>query len=139
MIRFYKDREKRILEPKLFSDVAEKLADNIYKSGLQKRKDGKQKLEFNNRTQIRKFYDEVVRLNSLANNKTSPEEWDNVLPYLNMLIAKAAYAQGRKSVTRDFVDLLKNCINEVHEKKDLEVFANFFEAFMGFYRKYGEN
>ena len=96
-------------------------------------------MEFNKRTQIRKFYDEVVRLNSLANNKTNPEEWDNVLPYVNMLIAKAAYAQGRNSVTPDFVDLMKNCIKEVREKKDLEVFANFFESFMGFYRKYGEN
>ena len=33
MISFYKDKEKRILNPTLFSDVAEKLADDIYKSG----------------------------------------------------------------------------------------------------------
>ena len=74
------------MNPTLFSDVAEKFADKIYKSGLQKK---------NKRTQIRKFYDEVIRLNSLANNKTNPEEWDNILPYVNMLIAKAAYAEGR--------------------------------------------
>lgn len=126
MISFYKDRERRILEPTLFSDVAMDLAEKIYNSGRGKA---------NKRSQLRRFFDEVIRLNSRSKN----EEWDNILPYVNMLIAKAAYAQGRNNVTLDFVDLMKDCIREVHEKKDLEVFANFFEAFIGFYRKYGEN
>ncbi|NVM21956.1 MAG: type III-A CRISPR-associated protein Csm2 [Desulfobacterales bacterium] len=139
MISFYKDREKRILNPDLFSDVAEKLADNIYKSGLRKKKNGKQKLELNKRTQIRKFYDEVIRLNSLANNKTNSEDWHNIWPYVNMLIAKAAYAEGRDNVTGDFTDFMKQSIKQIRDSKDLLVFANFFEAFMGFYRKYGEN
>jgi len=139
MISFYKDKEKRILNPELFSDVAEKLADNIYRSGLRKKKDGKQKLELNKRTQIRKFYDEVIRLNSLANNKTNPEKWDNILPFVNMLIAKAAYAEGRDNVTGDFTDFMKGSIKQISDSEDLLVFANFFEAFMGFYRKYGEN
>ena len=139
MISFYKDKEKRILNPELFSGVAENLADNIYMSGLRKKKDGKQKLELNKRTQIRKFYDEVIRLNSLANNKTNPEKWDNILPYVNMLIAKAAYAEGRDNVTGDFTDFMKKSIKQISDSEDLLVFANFFEAFMGFYRKYGEN
>ncbi|NLA75015.1 MAG: type III-A CRISPR-associated protein Csm2, partial [Deltaproteobacteria bacterium] len=59
--------------------------------------------------------------------------------YVNMLIAKAVYAEGRKKVTGEFVTMLKNCINQVHKAEDLDLFANFFEAFMGFYRKYGAN
>ena len=137
MIGFYKDKEKRILNPTLFSDVAEKLADDIYKSGLRKKRDGKHKLELNKRTQIRKFYDEVIRLNSLANNKTNPEKWDNILPYVNMLIAKVAYAEGRDNVTKDFTDFLKESVKQIRDSKDMLVFTNFFEAFMGFYRKYG--
>jgi len=137
MITFYKDKEKRILNPTLFSDVAEKLADNIYKSGLQTKRGGGPKLEQNKRTQIRKFYDEVIRLNSLANNKTNPEEWDNILPYVNMLIAKAAYAEGRDHVSKEFTSFLKKCIGQIKDAKDMIVFTNFFEAFMGFYRKYG--
>ena len=137
MVSFYKDEEKRMLNPTLFSDVAEKLADDIYKSGLRKKKDGKYKLELNKRTQIRKFYDEVIRLNSLANNKTNPEGWDNILPYVNMLVAKAAYAEGRNHVTKDFTDFLKESIKQIKDSKDMIVFTNFFEAFMGFYRKYG--
>lgn len=56
-----------------------------------------------------------------------------------MLIAKVAYAQGRKKVSQEFVDLMKNCINQITKDKDLDVFANFFEAFMGFYRQYRAN
>ena len=128
MINFYKDKEKRILNPKLFSETAMGWAEKIYASG------GK---DANKRSQLRKFFDEVLRLNSLA--KSNPKDWDNIIPYVNMLIAKAAYAHGRKKVTQEFVDLIKGCIDQVHEDKDLDVFANFFEAFIGFYRKYGEN
>lgn len=128
MISFYKDKEKRVLDPKLFSTTAEQWAKKINESG-----GGKS----NKRTQIRKFYDEVVRYNTLA--KVNPgDDWDNILPYINMLIAKAAYAKGRNNlVTEDFVGLLKDCVEQIRDPRDLDVFTNFFEAFMGFYRQYG--
>ncbi len=131
-IEFYKDRAKGIVEPKLFSDFAEKSAEVIAKSGVSR--DGK-RLDHNKRSQIRKFYDEVMRLN--GNVKSKPEDWDIVLPYINMLIAKAAYARGRNSlVTDEFVNMIKDCVAQVQKPADLDVFANFFEAFMGFYRQY---
>ncbi|HNS56126.1 MAG TPA: type III-A CRISPR-associated protein Csm2 [Smithellaceae bacterium] len=134
-IVFYKDKAKGIIDPKLFSDIAEQAADNIAKSGQTQTRDGKIRLDHNKRTQIRKFYDEVVRLNS--NVKINPNDWDLILPYINMLIAKAAYANGRnKLVTADFVNLLRECVAQVQQPNDLDVFANFFESFMGFYRKY---
>lgn len=128
MVSFYKDREKRILNPVLFSETAMSWAEKIHDKG------GK---SANKRSQLRKFFDEVIRLNSLS--KSNPEDWDNILPYVNMLIAKAAYAQGRGKITQEFVDLIKGCIDQVHKDRDLDIFANFFEAFIGFYRKYGEN
>lgn len=129
MISFYKDKEKRVLDPKLFSTTAEQWAKKIHESG-----GGKS----NKRTQIRKFYDEVVRYNTLA--KVNPGDWDNILPYINMLIAKAAYAKGRNNlITEDFVGLMKDCVEQIRDPRDLDVFANFFEAFMGFYRQYGAN
>lgn len=134
-ISFYKDKTKGIIEPKLFSDIAEQTAADIAKSGQTQTRDGKVRLDHNKRTQIRKFYDEVMRLNGSV--KSNPNDWDVVLPYINMLIAKAAYANGRnKLVTDDFVDLLKDCVAQVQRPSDLDVFANFFESFMGFYRKY---
>jgi len=118
-MKFYTD--KGSINPKLFSDDAEKMAKQIYDSGQRKN---------NKRTQIRKFYDEVVRLNTL----TKSESWDNVLPYVNMLIAKSAYAEGRGHVTADFTNFLKESIGQVKKPADMAVFANAFEAFMGFYR-----
>jgi CRISPR-associated protein Csm2 len=134
-VLFYKDKTKGIIDPKLFSDIAEQTAAAIAKSGQTPTRDGKARLDHNKRTQIRKFYDEVFRLN--GNVKSNPDDWDVVLPYINMLIAKAAYANGRnRLVTDEFVDLLKDCVSQVQRPSDLDVFANFFESFMGFYRKY---
>jgi CRISPR-associated protein Csm2 len=138
MIQFYKDQTGRRLDPTLFSDKAENLAKDIHKAGLKDKpgKDGKFQLDKNKRTQIRKFYDEVVRLNSIAKNRTNAEAWDNIIPYVNMLIAKAAYAEGRKLVTGDFTSFMKDSICQIHGPEDLAVFTNLFEAFMGYYKQY---
>lgn len=125
-VTFYKN-ERKAIRPELFSTVAEELAKGF----------SDENERTNKRTQIRKFYDEVVRLNALAKQSKDGEgAWDDILPYLNMLIAKATYAQGRKLVTEDFVEFMKKCIGQVSVPKDLDVFASFFEAFMAFYRKY---
>ncbi len=126
MISFYKDKEKRLLNPTLFSDVAMDLAEKIYSSGRGKA---------NKRSQLRKFFDEVLRLKSLSKN----EDWGNILPYVNMLLAKSVYAEGRGNTTNDFTRFIKESINEIRNQEDLEVFATFFEAFMGFYRKLSAN
>lgn len=123
-VTFYKDKAKRTLKIDLFSTTAEELAKTLSQANER----------FNKRTQLRKFYDEVLRLNSIA--KTSPHDWDNILPYVNMLIAKATYAEGRNLVTEEFVKFIKQSIGQLQLPEDLEVFTNFFEAFMGFYKKY---
>ena len=128
MISFYKDKEKRTLDPKLFSDIAMVWADKIHESGGR---------DSNKRSQLRKFFDEVIRLNSLAKN--NPDDWDKILPFVNMVIARAAYAEGRRKVSKEFLELMKNCIGQVQNNKDLDVFANFFEAFMGFYSQHSRN
>jgi CRISPR-associated protein Csm2 len=121
---FYRDPGSKILIPELFSDKAEDLAKQVH--GADEKK--------NKRSQIRKFYDEVVRLNAMA--KTYPDDWAKILPLVKMIIAKAAYAEGRKLVTEEFVSFLKGSIQQVKSPEDLDVFAGLFEAFMGFYRKY---
>jgi CRISPR-associated protein Csm2 len=54
-----------------------------------------------------------------------------------MLVAKAAYAQGRELVSPSFVSLLKSGVSQVETRRDLTIFANFFESFMGFYKLHG--
>ena len=128
-IVLWKDKANGKVDPALFSDTAEKLAKDLAED-CQASKNRE-----NKRTQIRKFYDEVVRLDMEA--KAKPQEWDNILPLINMLTAKAAYAKGRRLVSDNFVNFIRSSIKQISGKKDLELFANFFEAFIGFYRMHG--
>ena len=125
----WKDREKQLLDPELFSKTAEALAKQVAKDHEQSRK------KENKRTQIRKFYDETVRLDTLT--KSRSEEWVSIIPIVHMLTAKTAYARGRKLISENFMNFIKVSVNQIERPVDLNVFCNFFEAFMGFYRLYG--
>jgi CRISPR-associated protein Csm2 len=127
-IIFWKDREKQIVDPELFSKTAEDLAKKIAEDSINVRNSNK-------RTQIRKFYDEIVRLSMLS--KSRPNEWEELLPMVHMVTAKAAYANGRKLISEGFLRFLRNSIEQIKKPEDLNVFSNFFEAFMGFYRLHG--
>lgn len=123
-IEFFKEDNKKIND-ELFSACAEEWAKEIAKEGKKNK---------NKYTQIRKFYDEVLRLKT----RLQEEEIDiaDILPYLKMLNAKAVYAKGRKHVTEKFVEFLKVSLNQVKDKRSFDVFTTFFEAFMGYYRAY---
>jgi len=123
-ISLWKDKANRKLEPTLFSETAEKLAKDIGAEGN----------NVNKSTQLRRYYDEVVRLATQA--KASTANMDLILPQVHMLVAKVAYAKGRNLVTDSFVQMMKSGISQVENKEDLQVFANFLESFMGFYKMY---
>jgi CRISPR-associated protein Csm2 len=123
-IKLWKDREKRLLDPELFSKKAESLAQKI----------GEENKNKNKRSQLRRFYDEIIRLNTMAQ---ANKDWNTILPLVHMIIAKTVYAKGRNLVTDSFVEMMKSGIEQIHDKEDLQVFANFLEAFMGFYQIYG--
>ncbi|MCD6272855.1 MAG: type III-A CRISPR-associated protein Csm2 [Deltaproteobacteria bacterium] len=127
-IVFWKDRAKQLVDPELFSKTAEDLAKKIAEDSINVRNSNK-------RTQIRKFYDEIVRLAMLS--KSRPNEWEQLLPMVHMVTAKAAYANGRKLISDGFLRFLRNSIEQIKKPEDLNVFSNFFEAFMGFYRLHG--
>ena len=127
-IQLWKDKPKGLIDPKLFSEKAENLAKILASEQERSKK------KINKRTQFRKFYDEVVRLSGEAEKK--PEHWESVLPRVHMLTAKAAYASGRKLVSDNFLNFVKESVEQVQDRKDLTLFADFFEAFMGFYRKH---
>ncbi len=127
----WKNKEKEILDPKLFSEEAEKLAKEIGEEGRGKK---------NKNSQVRRYFDEVMRLNTLAQQCDSEEEFNGkILPQVHMIIAKVVYAEGRNLVTSSFVSMMKNGIKEIQYRKDLQVFTSFLESFMGFYKVYGPN
>ena len=125
-IEFWQDRDNKKIDPTLFSVKAEDLAKELAQDCEQSRK------KLNKRTQVRKFYDEVVRLQ--METKNSGADWDSILPLINMITAKAAYAKGRDLVSNNFLNFMRSSIEQIKEPEDLEVFANLFEAFYGFYR-----
>jgi len=133
MFNLWKDEEKGLMDPLLFSETAEKFAREIAAEGKKNRN--------NKGTQLRRFFDEIVRLQSQAKclSENDAEKWSNILPYIHMLVSKAAYAEGRKLVSPSFVTLIKTGIGQIKTPRDLTVFANFFESFMGFYKLYGPN
>ena len=81
-IKLWKDQEKKIIDPLLFSKQAEDLAKAISADNQQRRNSNK-------RTQLRKFYDEVVRLTALS--KSRPDDWKQRSTH-------GAYAHGQGSL-----------------------------------------
>ena len=98
-IVFLKDKQNRKIDPTLFSKTADVLAKDLAAENRSNKKSNK-------RTQIRKFYDEVLRLDMEA--KTRPNDWDTILSLVHMLVAKAAYAKGRELVSERFLEFIKS-------------------------------
>jgi CRISPR-associated protein Csm2 len=96
-IKLWEDREKNLMNPFLFSQVAEDFAKQMDIERGRKR-------NCNNQSQLRKFFDEIIRLNMAA--KTGSNNWPNVLPLVHMLTAKAAYAHARDLVSKGFLDFI---------------------------------
>ena len=124
-MNFWKDKKNKLIEPDLFSLDAENLAKKVAEDGTK---------TCNKRSQIRKFYDEV--LNFSARVGKDPVEFEKMLPYLKMLNAKAAYAKGRGLISDSFKNFLSNSLQQVNDRDDFDVFSGLFEAFMGYYRLY---
>lgn len=125
-MEFYEDKATRSIRRGLFWKEAEDLAQKLAGQGER----------VNKPAQVRKFYEEVVRLNGLA--KARRADWENIRRYVDLLVARVAYAEGRNLVTEDFVAFIKDSVGQVESGEDLDVFATVFEAFIGFYKKYRE-
>lgn len=122
-IQLWKDRVKKIIDPELFSVHAEELAKQIKREATG---------TYNNETQLRKFYDEISRLSARA--QLQREDWHLILPQVHMVIAKAAYANGRKLLSSSFVSHIREGISQIEEPQDLKIFSAHLEAFIGFYK-----
>jgi len=114
--------EGNALNPDLFDGIAKRTAKAIAEADRYRNKP----------TQLRQFYDELVMWEEKA--RQAPERFAEYLPFIRMLNAKAAYAEGRKHVDRTFVDLMAHCFSQVDDLTTLRNFKLFYEAFLGFYK-----
>lgn len=71
--------------------------------------------------------------------RMSPEEFKEHLPLIRMLNAKVAYAKGRKLVDENFFTLMRHCLGQVEDYPSLRQCKLFLEAFMGFFKVYGDS
>ncbi len=96
--------------------------------------------EVNKRTQLRRFYDELVLWNEKVNGRGTADErerrYKELAPLIKMLNAKVVYAEGRKHVDENFVALFRQLVAEIKNSRTLEQAKLFMEAFMGFYKAY---
>jgi CRISPR-associated protein Csm2 len=90
----------------------------------------------NKTTQIRRFYDELLRFRASAAN-TTPEQFEKILPFIRMVNAKAAYASHRKAeqgylVDGNFIAFLRTMLDQVEDFETLKNACTLFEAVIGF-------
>ena len=111
------------LDPQLFNEVAKHCAETI----------GQSNQKFNKPSQLRRFYDELVMWAAKVEQK--PERFTEYQPFILMLNAKAAYADGRELVDTNFVRLLAHCLKQATDARSLGLVKLFFEAFLGFYKE----
>ncbi|WP_194745255.1 type III-A CRISPR-associated protein Csm2 [Thermaurantiacus tibetensis] len=96
----------------------------------------------NKRSQVRRFYDELLRFRARLPVAHAPaggedEEFRRALPFIRMLNARAAYAAERKSdggnlVSAEFTAFLRRLLEEVRDRETLANACTMFEAVIGF-------
>ncbi|WP_297931062.1 type III-A CRISPR-associated protein Csm2 [uncultured Aggregatibacter sp.] len=117
-IKFGNDKSAEI-----FSDIAQRAAKHI-----------KTNKNVNKTTQLRKFYDELAmwndRVQLVRENKQG--KFQELMPFIKMLKAKVAYAEGRKHVDKSFSEVFNRCIDQINNIETLRDAKLFMEAVMGF-------
>ncbi len=113
----------------LFSDIAQDKARTIAEAGAGKK---------NKSTQLRRFYDELVMWFERVHFERTPDDrkkrYEEVAPFIQMLVAKVAYAKGREHVDECFETLFAHVIRQISDADSLRHAKLFMEAFMGFYK-----
>ena len=113
----------------LFSDIAKAKAATVFEAGARKK---------NKSTQLRKFYDELVMWYERVHFERTPHDrevkYKEVAPFIQMLVAKVAYARGRDHVDTCFEAMFAHLVNQIDDASTLRNAKLFMEAFMGFYK-----
>jgi CRISPR-associated protein Csm2 len=113
------------IDANLYADIAEAVAKHIAADNRNAVKP----------TQARRFYDEIVMWEEKI--RQNPASFNENLPLIRMMKAKAAYAVGRKTIDKNFEAMINAGLTQVVDAKTLAQFKLFFEAFMGFYKVHG--
>lgn len=87
-------------------------------------------------TQIRKFYDEVLRLKLKIESANNPEEkFNEILPYIKMLIPKVVYSKNKGNANEAFEQFIES-IRDINELRKFTVFCDLFECVVAYCKRY---
>lgn len=123
------------INSELYDAIAEQCSQEVARTGSMERR--------NKSSQLRRFYDEIVmwdqRIRQLKEDERARVYGSQYLPLIKMLNAKAAYAESRELVDRNFVELLRRGLSQLTPEHPAAFynFKLFMEAFMGFYKLHG--
>lgn len=97
-------------------------------------------------SQIRRFYDDVIRLRQRLRqqaSKVGSEEkaFEQLLADWKMLKAKVTYANARDNRTcpKEFKDFLVRHVDRVNTARDFEAFYQHFQAVIAFHKVYARD
>lgn len=106
-------------DSELFSVVAEEWAEAISRT---------------KKTQARNFYDKILELQKEIDEKN----FESVYPFIKMLNSKVAYGVNRRVVSREFQEMMDQCLKQIRQDQNGEqTFRNFklfFEAVLGYFK-----
>ncbi|HOM62093.1 MAG TPA: type III-A CRISPR-associated protein Csm2 [Anaerohalosphaeraceae bacterium] len=114
-VKFYKDPEKKLINPDLLDKDAEKQASELHAKI--------------NSAQIRRFFGEVK---NLYFRLKEGRPWEELEPFVRMLKSKALYAAGTGRIPEEFCAFIKDNIDRIKDSKDFEAFVLYFEAVLGY-------
>ncbi|WP_291490191.1 type III-A CRISPR-associated protein Csm2 [Desulfurella sp.] len=122
---YFKEPNSDIVKDDLFSVTADKITESFSKEGGI------------TGSQIRKFYDEVLRLKLKLDSASDKEtKFVEILPYLKMLIPKVIYSKNRNNANESFESFIKMNIENITKVREFEVFCDLFEAIIAYTKKY---
>ena len=86
------------------------------------------------KAQARNFYDKILELEKDIEEK----DFSSVYPFIKMLNSRVAYALNRRVVSREFQEMMKQCIAQIEDndkgEQTFKHFKLFFEAVLGFFK-----
>ena len=123
-VKYYIDDTKQVIKEDLFAVEAKKYADS-FSNDFPKIKS----------SQMRKFYNDILLIKTKIEQAPKPTiEFQKQHPYINMIVAKAAYAKARRHIGDNFERFLKdNIADTIKDDRDFMVFCDLFEAVVAYY------
>lgn len=133
----YQDNQSKtvVISPIIFNDkkgLASLIRDDamVYAEQIIKNRGSR-----DNYTQIRKYYDELVRIQQQSLG-CDEESYKKYLPSIYIVAAKASYAVSKKSLTQSFGNFIEKNVKNVNTKDDLNSCIMLFEAVLGYLKFY---